>query len=62
MLTQSSDIHLTIGLKEQKKHNTGYSLLSESHSVSPLDYKTPSNPCSKILYSPKAKQNVILKW
>ena len=39
MLTQSSGIHLTIDLKK-KKHNTGYSLLSELHSISPLDYKT----------------------
>ena len=41
MLTQSSSIHLTIDLKKQKKHNTGYSLLSEWHSISPLGYKTP---------------------
>ena len=41
MLTQSSGMHLTIDLKNKKKHNTGYSLLSESHSISPLDYKTP---------------------
>ena len=40
MLTQSSGIHLTIDLK---KHKTGYSLLSESHSISPLDYKSPVN-------------------
>ena len=40
MLMQSSGIHLTIDLKS-KKPNTGYSLLSEFHSISPLDYKTP---------------------
>ena len=36
-------------------HNTGYSLLSESHSISLLDYKTPSSSYWKMLYRPNAK-------
>ena len=44
MLKQSSRIHSTIDLKN-KKHNTGCPLLSESHSISPLDSKPPRNSC-----------------
>ena len=34
-------IKFTFDYKENKKHNTGYSRLSESYSVSLLDYKIP---------------------
>ena len=39
MLMQSSGIQLTTDIKKQKL-NTGYSLLSESHPIPLLDYKT----------------------
>ena len=60
MLTQSSGKHFTNDLKEQQQQqqqqqNTGYSLLSESHSFPLLDFKTPSNSCSKMLYRSETK-------
>ena len=59
MLTQSSGKHFTNDLKEQQQQqqqqNTGYSLLSESHSFPLLDFKTPSNSCPKMLYRSETK-------
>ena len=59
MVTQSSGKHFTNDLKEQQQQqqqqNTGYSLLSESHSFPLLDFKTPSNSCSKMLYRSETK-------
>ena len=59
MLTQSSGKHFTNDLKEQQQQqqqqNTGYSHLSESHSFPLLDFKTPSNSCSKMLYRSETK-------
>ena len=34
-------ISYTFDYWSNKKHNAGYSLLSESHSISLLDFKTP---------------------
>ena len=62
MLMQSSGIHLSINLKKQKK--TKYrllNLLSESCTISLLDYKLPWSSCWKMLYRPK-KKNRMLFW
>ena len=48
-------IRYTFDYWSKNKHNTGYSLFSESHSISPLDYKPPWSYCWMMLYRPKAK-------
>ena len=60
MLMQSSGIHLTIDLKKNKKRYTGYSLLSESHSIFPLGYKYLETLAERCI-DQKQKQNALLK-
>ena len=47
---------------KNKKHNAGYSLPSEALSISLLEFKTPWSSSWKLLYRPKPKQIVIVKW
>ena len=60
MLMQSSGIHLTIDLKKNKKRYTGYSLLSESHSIFPLGDKYLETLAERCI-DQKQKQNALLK-
>ena len=49
-------------IQKRKKHNTGYSHISESHSIPLLDYKTSWSSSWKMQHRPKVKQNAIVKW
>ena len=58
---QSKGIHLNIDLRKQK-HDIGYSLLSESHSISSLNYNHLEAFAERCCIHQKQNRKIIRKW